>query len=138
MEQPAAYCKDGPIVTITLNDPSRRNGLSPEMVDMLVEVLHRLQDDSEVGCAILTAVGPAFCAGGDPRRMLEPGLYPDMTVEQIRRFYKTGIQRLPAAFLSLDVPIIAAVNGPAVGAGCDLACWCDLRVGSSQATFAAS
>jgi enoyl-CoA hydratase/carnithine racemase len=138
VEQPADYRTDGPIVTITLNNPDRRNGLSPDMVDALVAMLVRLQEDPQARCAILTGAGAVFCAGGDPRRMLEPGLYPDMSTEQIRRFYQTGIQRLPTAFLALDVPIIAAVNGPAVGAGCDLACWCDMRIASSAATFASS
>jgi enoyl-CoA hydratase/carnithine racemase len=138
MNGPADYRKEGPIVTITLNDVERRNGLSPEMVDALVALLGRLQDDPEVRCAILTANGAVFSAGGDPRRMLEPGLYPDMSTEQLRRFYKSGIQRLPMALLAVDVPIIAAVNGPAIGAGCDLACWCDLRIASTAATFASS
>jgi enoyl-CoA hydratase/carnithine racemase len=138
MKQLVDYREDGPIVTITLDDPDKRNGLSPELVGALVECLARLQESSQVRCAILTGSGSAFSAGGDPRRMLEPGLYPDMSTEELRKFYKSGIQRLPNAFLGLDVPVIAAVNGAAIGAGCDLACWCDLRVAADTATFAAS
>ena len=55
-----------------------------------------------------------------------------------RRNYKTGIQRLPLAFSQLETPLIAAVNGPAIGAGCDLACMCDLRIAGESAVFAES
>ncbi len=132
------YHKDGAIVTITLNDPKRRNGLSPELVDALIASLSRLADDTEVRCAVLTGSAGVFSAGGDPKRMLAAGLYPDMTTAELRRFYARGIQRLPMAFHALELPIIAAVNGPAIGAGCDLACFCDLRIASTNARFAAS
>jgi enoyl-CoA hydratase/carnithine racemase len=132
------YRKEGPVVTIILNDPKRRNGLSPEMVDALIASLARLGEESDVRCAILTGSGGVFCAGGDPKRMLAPGLYPDMSTAELRRFYARGIQRLPLALRALDLPIIAAVNGPAIGAGCDLACYCDLRIASVNASFAAS
>ena len=132
MQSPIDYSRDGPIATIRLNDPDNRNGLSPAMVDALCDALARLNQESDVRCAILTGEGKVFSAGGDPRRMLAPGLYPDMSAEQIRQFYRAGIQRLPIALSRLDVPLIGAINGPAVGAGCDLACWCDLRIASNQ------
>jgi enoyl-CoA hydratase/carnithine racemase len=132
------YRKEGSLVTLTLNDPARRNGLSPALVEDLVSALRRLSADTGVGCAVLTANGSAFSAGGDPKRMLAPGLYPDMSTAEIRRFYAEGIQRVPLAFRNLDVPVIAAVNGAAIGAGCDLACLCDFRIASENASFAAS
>jgi enoyl-CoA hydratase/carnithine racemase len=132
------YRKDGAIVTITLNDPPKRNGLSPELVDLLIASLARLGEDGEVRCAVLTGSGGVFSAGGDPKRMLTPGLYPDMSTAELRRFYARGIQRLPLALRALELPIIAAVNGPAIGAGCDLACFCDLRIASTSASFATS
>ena len=138
MNDIADYHRDGAIVTITLNDPKRRNGLSPELVDALIASLSRLAQDADVRCAVLTGTGSVFSAGGDPKRMLAAGLYPDMTTAELRRFYARGIQRLPMAFQVLEVPIIAAVNGPAIGAGCDLACFCDLRIASASASFAAS
>ena len=55
--------------------------------------------------------------------------------EQIRNGYKFGIQRIPLALYNIEVPTIAAVNGPAIGAGCDLACFCDIRIASEKATF---
>jgi enoyl-CoA hydratase/carnithine racemase len=132
------YRKEGAIVTITLNDPQKRNGLSPELVDLLLASLSRLAEDRDVRCAVLTGSGGVFSAGGDPKRMLAPGLYPDMTTAELRRFYARGIQRVPLAFRALELPIIAAVNGPAIGAGCDLACFCDLRIASVGASFATS
>ncbi len=132
------YRQEGSVVTITLNDPKRRNGLSPEMVDAMIAALARLGDNADARCAILTGSEGVFSAGGDPKRMLAPGLYPDMSTAELRRFYARGIQRLPLAFRALEVPIIAAVNGPAIGAGCDLACYCDLRIASVNASFAAS
>jgi enoyl-CoA hydratase/carnithine racemase len=138
MQIPVDYRSDAGIVTITLNDPDKRNGLSPELIDHLVAAVVRLNNQPDVRCAILAAAGTAFSAGGDPRRMLASGLYPDMSTADLRRFYREGIQRVPLAFVELEVPVIAAVQGPAIGAGCDLACLCDLRVAAEEATFATS
>jgi enoyl-CoA hydratase/carnithine racemase len=129
--------EDG-IVTIRLNDPARRNALSPQMVEELVQELERVSVDPEARCVILTGAGSVFSAGGDPKRMLAPGLYQDMDDAQLRAFYRNGIQRLPRALAALPIPIIAAVNGPAIGAGCDIACFCDLRIAAEGATFASS
>jgi enoyl-CoA hydratase/carnithine racemase len=79
-----------------------------------------------------------FSAGGDPKRMLAPGLYQDMDDAELRAFYRNGIQRLPKALDALPIPLIAAVNGAAIGAGCDLACFCDLRIAAEEASFASS
>ena len=62
----------------------------------------------------------------------------DLSSEVIRESYRQGIQRIPLALYNLEVPTIAAVNGPAIGAGCDLACMCDMRIASHNASFAES
>lgn len=139
MTDKVLYQQDGPIVTLTLNDPAMRNPISErDMVDAIVDALERLNDDTSVRVAILTGSGSAFSSGGDLRKMRDdfgvraekPALTP--------RYYKFGIQRIPLAFEKLDVPIIAAVNGPAIGAGLDLACMCDMRIAAESARFAES
>jgi len=139
MTDKVLYQQDGPIVTLTLNDPAMRNPISEmEMVDAIVDSLDRLNQDGSVRVAILTGAGSAFSSGGDLRKMQsgaqeraeKPALTP--------RYYKFGIQRIPLMFEKLDVPIIAAVNGPAIGAGLDLACMCDMRIAAESARFAES
>jgi enoyl-CoA hydratase/carnithine racemase len=139
MSDKVLYEQDGPIVTITLNDPKMRNPISElAMVDGIVEALERLNQDNTARVAILTGAGSAFSSGGDLTKMRadfaaraeKPYLTP--------KYYKFGIQRIPMAFEALDVPIIAAVNGPAIGAGLDLACMCDMRIAAESAKFAES
>lgn len=141
MDSPVLYHADAQgIVTLTLNRPDLRNPISSaEMVDGIVAALERIEADPTVRVAILTGAGKAFSSGGDINAMkpggggLNAGL-PAGT----RGNYKRGIQRLPLAFAALEVPVIAAVNGPAIGAGLDLACMCDLRIASESAKFAES
>jgi enoyl-CoA hydratase/carnithine racemase len=139
MTEAVLYEQDGAVVTLTLNRPERRNPISErEVVDALVAALERIQGDTSVRVAILTGAGSAFSSGGDLRAM------EDALAERVRdpastiAYYTQGIQRIPLAFDALDVPVIAAVNGPAIGAGNDLACLCDLRIAAEGARFAES
>lgn len=133
--------RDGPILTVTLNMPQKRNPVSdPAMVDALCDVFQSADRDIGVRVVILTGAGSAFSSGGDLKAMAKPdigGLRAGLPA-QTRRNYRYGIQRLPLMFQSLEVPVIAAVNGPAIGAGCDLACMCDIRVAGQSARFAES
>lgn len=127
------------IALLTMNRPDQRNPLDPEMQDALIETLSALDAGQEVRVAILTGAGSAFCAGGNVRRMAEAASGPQQrTPAQARGYYRWGIQRIPRLIESLEIPIIAAVNGPAMGAGCDLACMCDLRIAAESARFAES
>ena len=131
------YEQDGAIVTLSLNRPELRNPISDaDMVDALVAALEKLNADLGVRVAILTGTGSTFSSGGNLRQMGAAAA--DRAPVDTRRFYETGIQRIPRAFEALEVPIIAAVNGPAIGAGCDLACMCDMRVAAESARFAES
>lgn len=133
------YEQDGPIVTVTLNRPEERNALTTAaQFEALVAVCDRVQADDSVKVLILTGAGTAFCAGGNIKDFHEKRGLAAGTPIEIRENYRRGIQRIPLAFQRLDVPTIAAVNGPAIGAGCDLACMCDIRIASEQARFAES
>jgi 2-(1,2-epoxy-1,2-dihydrophenyl)acetyl-CoA isomerase len=127
------------IALLTLNQPGTRNALTGEAMFAAFETLFaRLNDDKNIRAAILTGAGSAFCSGGNIAEMRErSGMFAG-DAEQIVHNYRDGIQRIPRAFQTLQVPIIAAINGPAIGAGNDLACMCDMRIASTQARFAES
>ena len=132
------YEQDGAIVTLTMNDPETRNPLTGNSaVDEFVAACAKIQADPGVKVVVVTGAGPAFSTGGnvkDMRRFFET----DISALAIRDEYRGGIQRLPLALYHLEVPTIAAVNGPAIGAGCDLACMCDIRIAAPEARFAES
>jgi len=139
MSNPILYERDGAIVTLTLNLPELRNPISDnDVVDAIVAALDRLEEDEEARVAILTGAGPAFSGGGNLKTITQKGGLIDPLPVRTRSNYKRGIQRLPLRFAALEVPVIAAVNGPAIGAGCDLACMCDLRIAGESARFAES
>ena len=127
------------IVTLTLNAPEARNALTSQAQwDAVVAACERVQADPAVKVVVLTGAGSAFCAGGNVKDFRDKrGLAAGSGME-IRDNYRRGIQRIPLAFHRLDVPTIAAVNGPAIGAGCDLACMADIRIASEKASFAES
>jgi len=129
----------GAVVLLTLNRPETRNALSGEaMFTAFEQIFDRLNDDLGVRAAVLTGAGSAFCSGGNVAEMRDrTGMFAG-SPEEIAQRYRDGIQRIPRAFQRLQVPIIAAVNGPAIGAGNDLACMCDIRIASTFARFAES
>ncbi|QRY63741.1 crotonase/enoyl-CoA hydratase family protein [Gordonia sp. PDNC005] len=131
--------RDGDVVTWTLNLPDLRNAISDvAIIDAIVDAVAATNSDQSIRAVILTGAGSAFSAGGNVKAMAAgKGLFGGAGHTQ-RIGYREGIQRIPRAMYSLEVPVIAAVNGPAVGAGCDLAMMCDLRVASSTAFFAES
>jgi len=127
------------VLVLTLDDPATRNALNgDDLYSAFEAVAERCNSDLGIRAVVLTGEGPAFSSGGNVRDMRDKkGMFggePHEIAEQYRR----GIQRIPRALMNLDVPLIAAVNGPAIGAGCDLACMCDMRIASTRATFAES
>lgn len=127
------------VLTLTLNLPESRNAISgPAMLDALCGAIAAADADVAVRAIILTGAGSVFSSGGDIGAMRPGGGLNDPSPAQTRRNYREGIQRLPRLFESIEVPVIAAVNGAAIGAGCDLACMCDIRIASDQARFAES
>jgi enoyl-CoA hydratase/carnithine racemase len=128
--------KMGKIARVTLNRPDIRNALTGErMLREFEDAVSSVQEDEEVCVLVLTGAGSAFSAGGNVKDMqARTGMFAGGP-EQVRENYRNGIQRIPLALHRLDVPTIAAVNGPAIGAGCDLACMCDIRIAGEQARF---
>lgn len=139
--EPVIAEREGAILTLTLNMPEKRNPVSDDaMVDALCAAVEAADRDIDIHAVILTGAGSAFSSGGDLKAMQTPGTggLRAKSPAQTRRNYRYGIQRLPAIFQALEVPVIAAVNGPAIGAGCDLACMCDIRIAGRSAKFASS
>jgi enoyl-CoA hydratase len=121
---------DGPVTTLTLNRPDKLNALNAELLAELAAAVVDLGARPDVRCAIVTGAGEkAFAAGADIAAMSE------MTPAEARRFAEVG-HRVGAALEALAVPVIAAVNGFALGGGCELALACDFIYASDKARFA--
>ena len=126
----------GAVRTITLNRPKALNSFTAEMHGELAAVLAEVAVDASVRCLVLTGAGRGFCAGqdlADPAvaPALEPGATPTDVGQVIERYYKPLALRLR----SLPIPVIAAVNGVAAGAGASIALGCDLVVAARSASF---
>jgi enoyl-CoA hydratase/carnithine racemase len=128
--------KAGRIAVVTLNAPETRNTMTDApMIEALLAAFHDAESDPAISVMILTGAGTAFSAGGDVKAMANrTGMFAGAPLD-IADGYRTGVQRIPKALYGLDIPTIAAVNGPAIGAGCDLAFMCDLRIASTTARF---
>ena len=130
--------RDGAVWTVTMSAAQTRNALTGNSaVDEFVALCDAVAHDDSVRVVIVTGVDPAFSSGGnvkDMRRFFDEAATP----AAIRAEYRHGIQRLTRSLYHLEVPAIAAVNGAAIGAGCDLACMCDIRIASERASFAES
>ena len=121
---------------VTLNRPDASNAYSTAMVKSLVEVLKLADLDNDVRVIVITGAGKNFCAGGDVKAMKgKTGMFAGESNE-LREAYQAGIQQIPTTIVNLKTPVIAMINGAAVGAGCDLAAMCDMRIASEEASFA--
>lgn len=130
---------DQHIATLTLNQPKLRNPISDiKVVDAFVDAISQVNRDPNIRCLIITGAGSAFSSGGNIKDMQNTqGMFAG-DANAIRANYANVIQRIPVALYECEIPTIAAVNGPAVGAGCDLALYCDMRIASTAASFAES
>ena len=124
------------VTTLILNRPESMNPLGASGDgDAFVEACDVINADMDVRCVILTGAGRAFSAGGDFKAMKEKTGNFGGTALEIADGYRNNIHRILRALYSLRVPLIAAVNGPAIGLGCDLACLADMRIASDKAKF---
>jgi 2-(1,2-epoxy-1,2-dihydrophenyl)acetyl-CoA isomerase len=126
----------GAVRTITLNRPKALNAFTSPMHEALAEALSAVETDASVRCLVLTGAGRGFCAGqdlADPSVApdLAPGARPTDVGNVIERFYKPLALRIRA----MPVPVIAAVNGVAAGAGASIALGCDMVIAARSASF---
>lgn len=126
-KQPVDVTRKGSTAVMTLTDAGRRNVLSSDMVDALSAAFDDVEADAEVRCVVLGAEGPAFCAGAELQALEDAAGGEFSGIEKVYR----GFLRV----LESPLPTIAVVDGPAVGAGLNLALACDLRVATEQALF---
>jgi enoyl-CoA hydratase/carnithine racemase len=115
---------------VTLNRPEARNALTMDMKRALSQLIPALAADADVGCILLTGAGTAFCSGGDTKNMAREGRPPsaEERLKQLRWEHE-----VPAAIHRMDKPVLAALPGPAAGAGLGLALSCDLRIAAESA-----
>jgi 2-(1,2-epoxy-1,2-dihydrophenyl)acetyl-CoA isomerase len=131
--------RHGAVAVVTLNDPDARNPLTPRLLSALRDFLAGANADSGLSCIVLSGEGKSFCSGGNIKDMRDGGdpMYAGSPYD-MQDGYRNGVQAIPKLFQRLDVPVIGAINGHAIGAGCDLACMCDIRIASPLAKFAES
>lgn len=129
----------GPVAVLTINRAESRNPLGADGDgDAFAAAASRINADRSIRAVILTGAGKAFSAGGDVKAMKDrAGAFSGPGVA-IRERYRTGIHRIVRSVWNIEVPVIAAVNGPAIGLGNDVACLADMRIASDTAIFGAT
>lgn len=139
MTSPLDVHTDGSVQIWTITLPDVGNAITgKDIIAAFEDHVDAVNSDNTVGAVILTGAGKIFSAGGNVKEMADrQGMFGLAAIDQ-RRAYIDGIQRIPRALGRLEVPLIAAVNGAAIGAGCDLAMMCDIRIASERASFAES
>lgn len=124
---------DGHIAILAFDRDDVRNALTgTSLVDDIVNTVDWINNCKAVNCLIITGNGKAFCSGGNIKEMRDKGGTFSGTSAEIIDKYRKGIHRMSLAMHALEIPVIAAVNGPAIGAGLDLACMCDIRIGCEK------
>lgn len=131
--------QDGHIGRLTLNRPERRNplGLAGDG-DQFLAMAKRINDDHDLRCVIMTGAGPAFSAGGDLKAMRDRSGEFGGDSLALREHYRSGIHGIIKAMWSIEVPIVGAINGAAIGLGGDVASLCDIRLAAASAKFGAT
>jgi 2-(1,2-epoxy-1,2-dihydrophenyl)acetyl-CoA isomerase len=134
------YAAADRIATLTLNRPESRNAIGAQQdCQDVIDAVRRAEEDAGVSCIVLTGAGASFCAGGNLKGMQSrSGIGRLGTPEATRANYRRGVQRMIRTLWDCEVPMVAAVNGHAIGLGLDLACVCDVRLAAETAKFASS
>jgi 2-(1,2-epoxy-1,2-dihydrophenyl)acetyl-CoA isomerase len=122
------------IATVTLNRPEKRNAMSAAVAHGLEEHMAGVVDHDDVRCVVVTGAGSAFCAGGDIERMRER-VESDVPVDDHAEELRTTVGAGVATVATCELPTVAAIEGPAVGAGATLALACDLQVAAASSVI---
>jgi len=125
---------DNRVAVLTLQRNDLRNALTgTELVEDIIQTVRWANNQKAVSVLIITGGGSAFSSGGNIKEMRDKSGMFDGSAIDVQDNYRRGIQQMPLAIHAAEIPIIAAVNGPAMGAGFDLACMCDIRIASTAA-----
>ena len=127
--------KNQHVLWISLNNPASSNSITYEMIESVVSTLRKAESDSSVRVVVLTGEGKNFCSGGDLKNMQTKSEMFAGESNELRIRYEQGIQQISKAMEAFGKPLIAMVNGVAAGAGCDMACMCDIRIGTENTKF---
>ena len=132
----ALLCIDNAVATLTFNRDDVRNAITgTHLLDDICDTVDWVNKESDIHCLIITGHGKGFCSGGNIKDMKNRAGMFGGTPAQLAENYRRGIQRMSLAMHQIEVPTIAAVNGAAIGAGFDLACMCDIRLGCEHTRF---
>ena len=140
LEEQVLHRVEERVAWITLNRPEVRNAITPDQRDRVITLLEEASARLDVGAVVLTATGEGFCTGADLRAGRRPAPpkpegAPDRVMGDAARMFRRGAQRLVAAVLDCEKPVIGAINGTAAGIGAHLAFACDLVVAAEEARF---
>ena len=136
------FSKEQNTATLIMNRPKRLNAMNEGLMDGMREAIEWVRTDPDIRVLIITGAGRGFCSGADVKEMEERILLAENAseskVESGKRavFWREGFtHKMCLSLMGLEIPVIAAVNGPAVGGGCDIALMCDIRIASDRAVF---
>jgi enoyl-CoA hydratase/carnithine racemase len=127
---------DGRVAILTLNRPEARNALSDNLTPALRRMIKGLGDDPKIGALLITGAGNAFCAGGDVKGMGSGIARPERTLEERVAVLQERQRTLTGVLVAVRKPTVAALPGPAAGAGLAIALACDIRIAAESAVMA--
>jgi 2-(1,2-epoxy-1,2-dihydrophenyl)acetyl-CoA isomerase len=130
--------RNGSVLNVELDSPENGNAMTVAMTLQLAQTIEAAGADASIHCVVLRSTGKHFCTGGNVKDMQAGADLMQGSVAEVESRLRSTLHRLTQAIRALEIPVIASVNGAAIGAGCDLALMCDVRIASERAQFAES